>query len=138
MRALVLTLVLVCTLMARPAVVLAGPLNWHEVPASPAGRQWWDEGSLRFNRDGALTVLSRFQPVEADDLTTTRPRSLGDLYVMQIDCEQNLFRDTSINGIPRWRSEWHPADGDALTEAVVQQSCAAASLLNPTSPTRPA
>jgi len=33
----------------------AGPVDWHEVTASEAGRQWWDSGSLRLNRDGNLT-----------------------------------------------------------------------------------
>ena len=135
MKLLIVALVLLCNLLAWPSAAVAGPLNWHEVPPSPAGRQWWDEGSLRYSRNGELTVLSRFQPAEANDADNTRPRSLGDLYVMQIDCGQNLFRDTAINGIPRWQAEWQPADGDALIEAVVQQSCAAASLLD--SPTPP-
>ena len=129
MRTLLLALVLVCGLMAWPAAVMAGPVDWHEVPATAEGRQWWDAGSLRFSRNGELTVLSRFQPAEAKDGENTKPRILGDFYVMQIDCGQNLFRDTSINGIPRWQAEWHPTDGDALIEAVVQQSCAAATAL---------
>jgi hypothetical protein len=131
MRTLFVVLVLMCSLMACPAAVMAGPVDWHEVPATAAGRQWWDAGSLRYGRNGELTVLSRFQPAEAKEAETTKPRILGDLYVMQIDCGQNLFRDTSINGIPRWQAEWHPIDGDALIEAVVQQSCAAATALAP-------
>ena len=129
-----LGLALVLLLAALPAQ--AGPVDWHEVTATDAGRQWWDAGSLRITRNGMLTVLSRFQPAAepsdaaADsEASTERPRILGDLYVMEIDCGQDLFRDTSVNGIPRWGAEWQPVNGDGLIESVVQQSCAAAGLL---------
>ena len=52
-------------LLASPA--WAGPVDWHEVAQGPEGRQWWDAGSLRINRDGNLTVLSRFQPAPPAD-----------------------------------------------------------------------
>jgi hypothetical protein len=109
-----------------PAAVLAAPVEWHEVPASSEGRQWWDAGSLRLSRGGNLSVLSRFQPATSEE--EERPR-LGDLYVMEIDCGQNLYRDTSVNGVPRFRSEWQPAEGDALLMAVIEESCEAAAPL---------
>ena len=30
----------------------AGPVEWVEVPATEAGQQWWDSGSVRENRQG--------------------------------------------------------------------------------------
>ncbi|NDF61596.1 MAG: hypothetical protein EB136_01305 [Synechococcaceae bacterium WBB_3_034] len=96
----------------------AGPVDWHELPASDEGRQWWDAGSLRVNRNGNLTVLSRFQPAPPNEKN-------GELYVMEIDCGQDLFRDTSINGIPQWGSSWQVAAGDGLIEATIQAVCAA-------------
>ena len=96
----------------------AGPVDWHELPATAEGRQWWDAGSLRSNRDGNLTVLSRFQPAPPDE-------KKSDLYVMEIDCGQDLFRDTSINGIPQWGSSWQVAAGDGLIEATIKAVCAA-------------
>jgi hypothetical protein len=128
-----LGLALVLLLGAMPAA--AGPVDWHEVPPTAAGRQWWDAGSLRVSRNGMLTVLSRFQPAapvesaDGSEAATTKPRILGDLYVMEIDCGQSLFRDTSVNGIPRWNADWQPLAGDGLIGAVVQQSCSAAGLL---------
>jgi len=128
--ALVLSLALL-VVGVQPAA--AGPVDWREVSPTTAGRQWWDAGSLRVTRNGMLTVLSRFLPAAPaeppQDGGASRPRILGDLYVMEIDCGQDLFRDTSINGIPRWNAEWQPLDGDGLIEAVVHQSCAAAGLL---------
>ncbi|MCP9927560.1 hypothetical protein KBY90_06710 [Cyanobium sp. CH-040] len=107
---------------ARPAPALAASVEWREVPASEAGRQWWDAGSLRLTSGGNLSVLSRFQPAATDG--QARPR-MGDLYVMEIDCGQNLYRDTSVNGLPRFRAEWQPADGDPLLMAVIAASCEA-------------
>lgn len=65
-------------------------------------------------------MLSRFEPAENGDRGAG-----GGLYVMELDCEQALYRDTSVNGLPRWRAEWQPSGGDDLTSAVVQAACAA-------------
>jgi hypothetical protein len=111
-------------LLAAVQPALAGPVDWHEVPATAEGRQWWDQGSLRRSRDGNLSVLSRFQPPSEDSEDSAKPR-LGDLYVMEIDCGQRLYRDTSVNGIPRFRASWTAAGDDALVMAVIRQSCEA-------------
>ncbi|HJL68881.1 MAG TPA: hypothetical protein QGG77_04385, partial [Prochlorococcaceae cyanobacterium Gl_MAG_24] len=29
-------------------VAIAGPVEWREVPATDAGQQWWDLGSLHY------------------------------------------------------------------------------------------
>jgi hypothetical protein len=126
--ALLLTMALVvCT----PAATQAAPVNWIEVSPTDAGRQWWDEGSLRISSSGTLKVLSRFQPAASaaqpgDE--AARPRILGDLYVMEIDCGQALYRDTSINGLPQWGAQWEPVAGDGLIAAVIRDSCSAAGL----------
>ncbi|MEY4298513.1 MAG: hypothetical protein RLZZ423_1692 [Cyanobacteriota bacterium] len=98
----------------------AGPVDWQELPASGEGRQWWDAGSLRRNREGNLTVLSRFQPA-----ATEAKQPASSLYVMEIDCGQNLFRDTSINGFRQWNSSWQPAGADGLIDATIAAVCAA-------------
>lgn len=110
------------------AVAHAGPVDWQEVPATDEGRQWWDAGSLRRTRDDHLTVLSRFRPADAE-------AAGAGLYVMEIDCAQRLYRDTAVNGIPRWRAEWHPAGEEDLTAEVIGAVCAAgASLIGDSSP----
>lgn len=120
--------------LAAPALAWAGPVDWQELPASADGRQWWDAGSLRLTRSGNLSVLSRFQPAPESSSAETaapegapdapRPRP-SDLYVMEIDCDQLLFRDTSINGLPQWGSPWQPVGGDGLIEATVAAVCEA-------------
>jgi hypothetical protein len=114
--AVVAVALLVFSLAARPATAWAGPVNWQEVPESPAGRQWWDTGSLRLSRGGELSVLTRFQPASEDQ---------GQLYVMELDCDQGLYRDTSVNGLPRFKAEWQPTGGDSLISDVLDQACKA-------------
>ena len=99
--------------------VLAGPVEWQEVPASEAGQQWWDIGSLRRDRNGQMSVLTRFSPTAEDG---EAPAS-GSLYVMKIDCEQNLFKDTQVNGLPRFRAQWQPSGADPLIDAVIDEVC---------------
>ena len=116
-RSLLALGLLIALLLSGPSAALAGPVDWHELPSTSEGRQWWDAGSLRLNRQGNLTVLSRFQPAAAD--------AAGSLYVMEIDCGQSLFRDTSINGIPQWNSPWQPVGADGLIEETLSAVCAA-------------
>ena len=120
MNRLVLVVVGLLLVLSLPLpVAWAGPVDWHEVQATADGRQWWDGGSLRINRNGMLTVLSRFQPAERDQ---------GELYVMEIDCGQRLYRDTAVNGLPRWGAPWQPVSGDGLIASVLAESCQAANL----------
>lgn len=98
----------------------AGPVNWQEVPASETGRQWWDQGSLRRDRRGTLSVLSRYQKAEAAE------GSLGTLVVMDLDCLEGRVRDRSVNGLPQWQATWFSVASDPLARAVLEQACAAA------------
>lgn len=117
-----LGLLLPLLLLIAPSVALAGPVSWQEVPATSAGRQWWDSGSLRLDREGYLSVLSRFQPAPLEG--EERPGS-SQLYVMQLDCDQALYRDTSVNGLPHWGASWQTSAGDDLTAAVLAAACRA-------------
>lgn len=110
-------LLAVLVLEASPA--WAGPVEWVEVPATEAGQQWWDSGSVRENRDGLRTVLSRFTPAAVDG---EAPRN-GELFVMQIDCAQKLYRDQQVNGIPRFRAQWQAAGSDELIVSVIGAVC---------------
>ena len=121
-RRFVALLLLALVLTTQPGPSHAGPVDWHEVPSTSEGRQWWDGGSLRRSRGGNVSVLSRFQPAVSED----KPRPVSDLYVMDIACGEDLFRDTSINGLPQFGAEWQPAAGDSLISSVITEVCDAA------------
>ena len=111
---LLLTLFIPCGFL-EAEIASAGPVEWKEVPATEAGQQWWDIGSLHYDKDGNLSVLSRFTPA----LREGEKQQNGSLYLMHVDCDQKLFRDTSVNGLHRFRAEWKPSDGDELIDAVI-------------------
>ena len=103
---------LLIVVLATPA--LAGPVDWREVPSTSEGQQWWDAGSVRRTNDGNLSVLSRYSLKTEDESP-----ALGTLVVMEIDCDQSLYRDTQKNGLPRFRADWEaPAKDDLITEVI--------------------
>ncbi|QNJ05925.1 hypothetical protein SynMEDNS5_01199 [Synechococcus sp. MEDNS5] len=108
----VLVVPLLLVLLGGPA--LAGPVDWREVPSSLEGQQWWDAGSVRRTRDGNVSVLSRYSLRTEDESP-----ALGTLVVMEIDCDQRLYRDTQKNGLPRFKASWEaPADDDLISEVI--------------------
>ena len=117
-------LLLLILLLAPGPAAWAGPVEWIEVPATEEGQQWWDKGSLRLNRRGELTVLSRFTPAASDD----KPNPSGQLYVMAIECGSQRFRDLQVNGLPKLQAEWEIASEDALISSVMEQVCQEAQL----------
>jgi hypothetical protein len=187
-QSLILATIIGC-IVALPGLLMpclpawAGPVEWHEVAATSEGRQWWDSGSLRTNKNGNLTLLSRYQSIPQstpqsapqstaqpatrsiaqstaqlitqstaqsiepgqsiepsnsgqdpankqpnkfqDQAIKQSPRARTDLYVMEIDCGQRIFRDTSINGIPQFNANWLPSGGDELIDAVLSEACSA-------------
>mgnify|MGYP007078070584 FL=1 len=120
---LVAILLLLAVFSGAGSAAFAGPVDWHEVASSDEGRQWWDGGSLRRSREGNVSVLTRFQAPTTEE----KPRPSNDLYVMELDCNQALFRDTSINGLPQFGAQWQPTAGDNLITRVVTEVCAVAS-----------
>ena len=62
---LLLTLFIPCGFL-EAEIASAGPVEWKEVPATEAGQQWWDIGSLHYDKDGNLSVLSRFTPARRE------------------------------------------------------------------------
>ena len=67
----------------------------------------------------SITVLTKFfkNPKESSD------KGKLSLYVMQINCNDKTFKDTSINGIPQFGSKWQSSNDDELIEVVIEKSC---------------
>ena len=112
--ALLALLIVALTHSAIAQPVFAGPVDWREVPSTSEGQQWWDAGSLRKTKEGNVSVLSRYSLKTEDESP-----ALGTLVVMEIDCDQSLYRDTQKNGLPRFRADWEaPAKDDLITEVI--------------------
>ncbi len=95
--------------------------EWHEFYSSNEGRQWLDKDSLVIKRDGTRSVITRFTPSKQKD--DNSPKSF--IFTMDINCEERIYRDTSINGVPNKQSKWESSNDDKLIEQVMSETCSA-------------
>ena len=45
------------------------------------------------------------------------------LLIIRINCNEKQFKDTSINGIPKFNSKWQTSNNDELIDVVIEKSC---------------
>jgi len=83
------------------------------------GKEWLDIASIKPLPNGEISVLTKFfkNPTNSDD-----DGELS-LYVMRINCNEKMFKDTSINGIPQFNSKWQTSNNDELIDVVIENSC---------------
>ena len=95
-----------------------GNVDWLLLKENNDGKEWIDIGSIKEINADEVTVLTKFlrNPKEGDKKQLS-------LYVMRINCNDNTFKDTSINGIPQFGSKWQTSKNDELIEVVIEKSC---------------
>ena len=95
-----------------------GNVDWVLLKENNDGKEWIDIGSIKEINVDEVTVLTKFlrNPKEGD-------KEQLSLYVMRINCNDNTFKDTSINGIPQFGSKWQSSNDDELIEVVIEKSC---------------
>ena len=95
-----------------------GNVDWILLKENNDGKEWIDIGSIKEINADEVTVLTKFlrNPKEGDKKQLS-------LYVMRINCNDNTFKDTSINGIPQFGSKWQTSKNDELIEVVIEKSC---------------
>ena len=96
-----------------------GNVDWVLLKENNDGKEWIDMGSIKEINPEEITVLTKFfkKPKESSD------KGQLSLYVMQINCNDKTFKDTSINGIPQFGSKWQTSNNDELIEVVIEKSC---------------
>ena len=96
-----------------------GNVDWVLLKENKDGKEWLDRGSIKPLRNGEISVLTKFfkNPTDSND-----DGELS-LYVMRINCDDNKFKDTSINGIPQFNSKWQASKNDELMDIVIENSC---------------
>ena len=70
-------------------------VDWVLLKENNDGKEWIDMGSIKAINDKDISVLTKFLKNPKD----TNDKEELSLYVMRINCEENKFKDTSINGI---------------------------------------
>ena len=96
-----------------------GNVDWVLLKENNDGKEWIDMGSIKEINAEEITVLTKFlkNPKESID------KEQLSLYVMRINCNDKIFKDTSINGIPQFGSKWQSSNDDELIEVVIEKSC---------------
>ena len=94
-------------------------VDWLLLKENNDGKEWIDMGSIKETNAGEITVLTKFlknpkEPSDKEELS---------LYVMRINCNDKTFKDTSINGIPQFRSKWQTSNNDELIHVVIEKGC---------------
>ena len=96
--------------------------EWIEVPSSKYGEQVWDKQSIQRNKDGSVSVISKFIPKNKTEITQDI------LYTMDINCFEKSFRDVAVgtdksNNSLNSNSDWQDPNGDQLILGVISQVC---------------
>ena len=96
-----------------------GNVDWVLLKENNDGKEWIDMGSIKEKNTGEITVLTKFlkNPKESSD------KEQLTLYVMRINCNDKIFKDTSINGIPQFGSKWQTSNNDELIDVVIEKGC---------------
>ena len=96
-----------------------GNVDWVLLKENNDGKEWIDMGSIKEINAKEITVLTKFlkNPKESSD------KEQLSLYVMRINCNDKIFKDTSINGIPQFGSKWQTSNNDELIDVVIEKGC---------------
>ena len=96
-----------------------GNVDWVLLKENNDGKEWIDMGSIKVINDNDISVLTKFlkNPKDSND------KEELSLYVMRINCSEKKFKDTSINGIPQFKSTWQTSKNDELIDVVIEKAC---------------
>tara|TARA_B100000131_G_C17980933_1_gene558588 strand:- start:537 stop:926 length:390 start_codon:yes stop_codon:yes gene_type:complete len=101
-----------------------GNVDWILLKENKDGKEWLDLGSLKVFNNSEISVLTRFYKNPSKDKNNAETT----LYVMRINCKTKEYKDTSINGIPQFKSSWQKSYDDELLDIVLDRSCSEAGL----------
>ena len=94
-------------------------VEWLLLKENNDGKQWIDIRSLKRETDNERTVLTKYY----SNPKKTKNNGETNLYLMRINCEKNIYKDISVNGIPSINSNWMSSDNDELIDIVIEKSC---------------
>lgn len=101
-----------------------GNVDWLLLKENKDGKEWLDLGSLKILNNSEISVLTKFYKNPSRNKNNAETM----LYVMRINCKTKEYKDTSINGIPQFKSLWQKSYDDELLDIVLDRSCSEAGL----------
>ncbi len=110
--------ILICLLViSAPAYCLNE--NWQEVHSTKDGKQWWDTTSIVKEGGDIINIKTIFLP-------TNQSKSTDSSYIffdMDIDCDQRVYKDQSINQKQIPKATWRSPGSDLLITSIINQAC---------------
>ena len=105
----ILVLILII-LFNRTTLVYGANINWIEVSKTSAGIQYLDRDSIYIRGKGIIELSTKYLRID----TNTSKEIEDNIYLMQINCLNNKFKDISVNGKKNLTAKWEDPNGDKL------------------------
>ena len=106
-------------LFNRKNIVYGANTNWVEVSRTPAGVQYLDRDSVDIEDKGIIELTTKYIKIDS----STSKVIEENIYIMEINCMTNKFKDISVNGKKNLSAKWEDPNGDKLLEDVISDSC---------------
>ena len=116
LRTLVVMLII---LFNKTNIVYGANINWVEVSKTPAGIQYLDRDNIHIKGKGIIELTTKYLKIDP----STSKRIEENIYVMNINCLTNKFKDVSVNGKKKFNAKWEDPNGDKLIDDVILDGC---------------
>ena len=93
--------------------------NWIEVSKTTEGIQYLDMDSFNIKLKNEIEITTKYSKIDPN----TSEILENNVYVMRINCMNNLFKDISVNGKNNFSAKWEAPNGDKLIDDVISDSC---------------
>ena len=93
--------------------------NWIEVSKTSEGIQYLDRSSINNKEKGVIEITTKYLKIDAK----TSKLIENNIYIMEINCLTNKFKDISVNGKKNLTAKWEDPNGDKLIDDVISDSC---------------
>ncbi len=100
-------------------IVYGANINWIEVSRTPAGVQYLDRENIHIKGKGIIELSTKYLKIDP----STSKKIEENIYVMNINCLTNKFKDVSVNGKKNLTAKWEDPNGDKLLDDVISNSC---------------
>ena len=94
-------------------------INWIEVSKTPTGIQYLDRDSINIKGKGVIELTTKYSKID----TNTSKEIEENIYIMNINCSTNKFKDISVNGKKNLTAKWEDPNGDKLLDDVISDGC---------------
>ena len=111
--------VILITFFSKTALAHGANNNWVEVSKTASGIEYLDSKSLKSKGNGTIEINTKYLKID----TYTSNKIEENIYLMEINCLTNEFKDISVNGKKNSTAKWEAPNGDKLLDDVILNSC---------------